>query len=164
MINKNAYFPVYRWMTEELDLKYGELMLFALIHNFTEKYGCYSGSLLYLEKWLRSSKWTVIKWLNDLVAKGYVTKTKGGGASFEYRSKKVTSGVKKDDPGGKKTLPGEVIKSDPENKWKKNKETISETRVRAKVRDPGAGSFDAKDFFEAALNRSYRDFARRDAE
>ena len=156
MIKDDGYFPVQGWMVTKLKLKGRELLLFALIHNFTQKYGCYRGTLSYLEEWISSPKQSIVRWLRDLADRGYITKTKDGTGSIEYRSHKVTPGVTKCECAGRKTLPEGVTKCDPKNNnGKKYSENISEKRTRANIKDAGAGSFDAAEFFGAALKKTY---------
>ena len=159
MIKEGSYFLICDWMVTKLKLEGKELLLFALIHNFTKNYGCYRGTLSYLEEWLSSSRPVIIGWLKDLVDKGYISKTKSGGCSFEYMSKILTPVVKKTDYSCKEILHPDVKKSYTENNInnKKYNKDISDRRGRAYIKDPGAGSFDTEEFFRAALKRSYGD-------
>lgn len=66
------------WMSQKLRLKDKELIIFGLIHGFTESKGCFSGSLRYIQRRTLSSKNSVIRIINSLQEKGFVIKVKRG--------------------------------------------------------------------------------------
>ena len=70
-------------MITKLKLKGNELLVFALIHGFSQDgESCFKGSLRYLIEWTGLDKSTVIKLLKQLVDKQYINK-------FEYEKNKV---------------------------------------------------------------------------
>ena len=70
-------------MITRLKLKGNELLVFALIHGFSQDgESRFKGSLRYLIEWTGLDKTTVIKLLKSLVEKQYINK-------FEYEKNKV---------------------------------------------------------------------------
>lgn len=70
-------------MITKLKLKGNELLVFALIHGFSQDgESRFKGSLRYLIEWTGLDKSTVIKLLKQLVDKQYINK-------FEYEKNKV---------------------------------------------------------------------------
>ena len=75
LVNENC-FAVYGWMVNRLRLKGNELMIYAIIYGFTQvEVGEYSLGYNYLVEWTGASKNTVIRSVNSLVSKGYISKT-----------------------------------------------------------------------------------------
>lgn len=63
------------WMVKDLQLKGNELMVFAIIHNITQDgTSQFYGSLDYLASWCNATKQGIIKNLDSLVSKGFITK------------------------------------------------------------------------------------------
>lgn len=63
------------WMVQDLQLKGNELMVFAIIHNITQDgTSQFYGSLDYLASWCNATKQGIIKNLDSLVSKGFITK------------------------------------------------------------------------------------------
>lgn len=80
------------WMVTELKLKGNELLVFAIIHNFSsDGESVFFGSLDYLATWCNSTKQGIIKSLNSLVQKGFITKTECGVGQTNKYSTKFTS-------------------------------------------------------------------------
>ena len=74
-INADSYIVVQGWMITELNLKGNELLVFAIIHGFSQdNAGEFTGSLQYLADWTNSSKRWCIKSLQALVDKGLLIK------------------------------------------------------------------------------------------
>ena len=149
-------------MVNDLELKGRELQIFALIHGFTEKIGSYDGTLKYLADWTGSSRRQVHAWLKDLCGKGYISKKSKvdkGVRSVSYRSEKLNGVFGKSERGVQNNSRGVFGKSETDNTENKktNNNSIYKARERVKITDPGAGSFDAEEFFNAALNRTYRE-------
>lgn len=97
-------------MRTSLGLKGNELLVFAIIHGYSQsQQGCFYGSLAYLQELTgAASKRTIINTLQDLVAKGYLVKretTLDGVRRVLYSvadgwCKNYTDGGAKNAPGG----------------------------------------------------------------
>ena len=75
MDTKLGYIVILPWMREDLDLKGNELLVYALIHGFSqEAQGCFFGSLEYISRACGCTHKTAINVLKDLVEKGLVRK------------------------------------------------------------------------------------------
>jgi len=84
-IRDSNYITILAPMITRLKLKGNELLVFALIHGFSQDgESRFKGSLRYLIEWTGLDKTTVIKILKSLVEKQYITK-------FEYEKNKVRS-------------------------------------------------------------------------
>ena len=82
-IRDSNYITILAPMITRLKLKGNELLVFALIHGFSQDgESRFKGSLRYLIEWTGLDKTTVIKILKSLVEKQYITK-------FEYEKNKV---------------------------------------------------------------------------
>lgn len=108
-VNPDSYIVVQGWMVSELKLKGNELMIFAIIHGFSQdNAGEFTGGLQYLMDWTNSTKPTVINALKALVDKNFLVKKEieiEGTKFCSYRSKNFTGVVKKFNQGGKEFLP-----------------------------------------------------------
>lgn len=70
-----GYINIQGWMINELDLKGNELILFAVIHGFSQDgKSKYRGSLSYIEQALKISRRTVVRTLESLLEKKLITK------------------------------------------------------------------------------------------
>ena len=88
----NSTVNIQPWMVTELNLKGNELIVFAIIHNFSsDGESVFFGSLDYLATWCNSTKQGIIKNLNSLVQKGFIAKTEGGVGQTNKYSTKFTS-------------------------------------------------------------------------
>ncbi len=118
-INSDSYIVVQGWMVSELKLKGNELLIFAIIHGFSQdNAGEFTGSLQYLMDWTGNTKMTVINVLKSLVLKDLVQKKETvieGVKYCSYRSKFYTGVVKNLYQGSIKTLPGGSQKIIPNN-------------------------------------------------
>jgi DNA-binding MarR family transcriptional regulator len=82
-IRDSNYITILAPMITRLKLKGNELLVFALIHGFSQDgESRFKGSLKYLIEWTGLDKTTVIKILKSLVEKRYINK-------FEYEKNKV---------------------------------------------------------------------------
>lgn len=98
MVEKENYVVVQGWMITELGLKGNELLIYAVIHGFSQVPNqSFTGNLKYLEDWTNSSKQTVINCLKSLIDKNFITRIEKGN-SIEYRSNFLTPKVKIFDP------------------------------------------------------------------
>lgn len=91
MVEKENYIVVQGWMITELGLKGNELLIYAVIHGFSQVPNqSFTGSLQYLADWINGSKQTVINCLKSLIDKDLIIKiekTYNGVKFFEYQSK-----------------------------------------------------------------------------
>lgn len=91
MVEKENYVVVQGWMITELGLKGNELLIYAVIHGFSQVPNqAFTGSLQYLADWINGSKQTVINCLKSLIDKDLIIKTEktyNGVKFFEYQSK-----------------------------------------------------------------------------
>ena len=138
-VNDDSYFPIRGWMMTRLDLKPLELIVFAMIHNFTVNNQEYTGSYSYLIESLKISKPTAIKVLNDLVKKKYILEKKGNATTpnkytinIKYIKKLTTPSketlpqvVKKIDYPSKETLPNNNINNNKYNNKDNNINNIT---------------------------------------
>ena len=116
MTTKLGYIVILPWMREELDLKGNELLVYALIHGFSqEAQGCFFGSLEYISKACGCSRGTTIGTLKSLQNKGLIHKREllennvkmcqytaitGGSAKIELPVQKLNGGSTISEPGG----------------------------------------------------------------
>jgi DNA-binding PadR family transcriptional regulator len=152
MVKADNYIVLLGSMVTELNLKGSELIIFAIIHGFSQTEGSYfSGSLKYLQEWTNTSKQSVINNLNSLVEKGYIEKIVRdieGVKKVYYRSKKLTGVVKKVDWGGQKSLPNNIednIVDDKKEKQEKHNPRLEE--IKDYVKEKGF-HFDPQAFFD----------------
>lgn len=74
-VQDTSYISLSGWMINHLKLKSHKLMIFGIIHSYTQgKIGYFYGSLTFLSKWCNCSKQTVINTLQDLVVEGLISK------------------------------------------------------------------------------------------
>ena len=74
-INPDSYIVVQGWMITELKLKGNELLIFAIVHGFSQdNAGEFTGGLQYLADWTNSTKRGCMKNLKALTDKGLVIK------------------------------------------------------------------------------------------
>ena len=75
MAKKLGYIHIEGWMREELDLKGNELLVYALIHGFSqEEQGCFFGSLDYISRMCGCTRPTAIETLKKLRDRGLIHK------------------------------------------------------------------------------------------
>lgn len=75
-IKDENYIQISGWMLNELNLKGNELLIYALIHGFSQDgRSDYHGGLGYIAAWTNSTKQGVIKALKSLLEKGLIVKT-----------------------------------------------------------------------------------------
>lgn len=75
METRLGYIVILPWMREDLDLKGNELLVYALIHGFSqEAQGCFFGSLEYISRACGCARNTTIGTLKNLVEKGLLRK------------------------------------------------------------------------------------------
>lgn len=113
---KLGYIVILPWMREQLDLKGNELLVYALIHGFSqESQGCFFGSLEYICRACGCSRGTTISTLKGLCERGLLRKREitennvkmcqyialtGGSAKIELPVQKLNGGSAKIEQGG----------------------------------------------------------------
>lgn len=122
MTNKvqNENFVVIQgWMINDLKLKGNELIIYAIIHGFSQTEGqLFNGSLQYLAEWTNSTKQGVIKCLKSLVEKRYIEKNDKyiNGVKFcEYYTTKFNRACNKVEQGMQQSLIPPIQQSLPNN-------------------------------------------------
>ena len=68
--SEKRYYCIHDWMTKDLGLRGSELLIYAVIHGFTETCGEFSGSVAYLSACTGTAKSTVCAALGRLTEKG----------------------------------------------------------------------------------------------
>lgn len=130
MIKRLGYIHIEGWMREELDLKGNELLVFALIHGFSqEEQGCFFGSLDYICRMCGCTRPTAIETLKKLRDRGLIHKRElieNNVKLCQYTaitggSKEILPPVKKLYEGSKESLPEGSKESLPNNKTIDNK-------------------------------------------
>jgi hypothetical protein len=96
-----SYIQVEGWMVNQLNLKGNTLMVYAIIHGFTNSENTsidkFKGSLRYLADWTNSSKQGVLNALDNLMESDYIEKNpiEVNGVNYvEYRSRMLYDKVK----------------------------------------------------------------------
>jgi len=125
MAKKLGYIHIEGWMREELDLKGNELLVYALIHGFSqEEQGCFFGSLDYICRMCGCTRPTAIDTLRKLRDRGLIHKreiVENNVKMCQYTalqggSKESLPLVKNFNMGSKEILPGGSKESLPNNK------------------------------------------------
>ena len=130
METKLGYIVILPWMREDLDLKGNELLVYALIHGFSqEAQGCFFGSLEYISRACGCARNTTIGTLKNLVEKGLLRKrefTENNVKVCQYTaitggSAEIALPVQKMDGGSAKIGLGGSAEIAPNNKTIENK-------------------------------------------
>ncbi len=91
-LKDDNYLQISAWMLTELELKGNELLVYALIHGFSQDGKSeFHGSLTYMAAWTNSTKAGVIKVLKSLLEKGLIQRSvvvKNGIQEIHYWSTK----------------------------------------------------------------------------
>lgn len=118
VLNQN-YIIIQGWMINELNLKGNELIIYAIIHGFSQiENQKFTGSLQYLAEWTNSTKQGVIKCLKSLIEKKLIIKEDKiiNGVKFcEYYTTKFNGVLNKVEWGIKQSLMGGIKQSSPNN-------------------------------------------------
>ncbi len=95
-LRENGFFTVQAFMIKRLHLKGNELMVYAIIHGFSQTENQYfTGSLDYLSSWIGgASKTTIMKSLNNLINKGLLTKEEIKKGAIKYCLYKAVTNIK----------------------------------------------------------------------
>ena len=164
MISGGNFITIQGWMRTELNLSGNELIVYAIIYGFSQnKNGAFTGSLRYLADWVGCSKRTVMRTLNGLVEKKFITKTEtvlnNNETRVSYqvdrRCDKLSWGVTNCQGGGDKMSPGVVTNcqgggdklSTNINIYKNNKYTDKDNNVHSCSESPEETP---EEFFERA--------------
>lgn len=130
MAKKLGYIHIEGWMREELDLKGNELLVYALIHGFSqEEQGCFFGSLDYISRMCGCTRPTAIDTLRKLRERGLIYKRElieNNVKLCQYTalsggSKEILPPVKNLYGGSKETLQGGSKEILPNNTTTENK-------------------------------------------
>lgn len=141
MAKKLGYIHIEGWMREELDLKGNELLVYALIHGFSqEEQGCFFGSLDYISRMCGCTRPTAIETLKKLRERGLIHKreiVENNVKMCQYTalqggSKEILPVVKNLDRGGKEILLGGSKEILPNNK------TLTDNKFKTKSEDTPA--------------------------
>ena len=139
MAKKLGYIHIEGWMREELDLKGNELLVYALIHGFSqEEQGCFFGSLDYISRMCGCTRPTAIETLKKLRERGLIHKreiVENNVKMCQYTalqggSKEILPVVKNIDRGSKEILLGGSKEILPNNK------TLNDNKSITKSKDP----------------------------
>lgn len=85
-MTSNNYVTILGWMTN-LDLRGNELIVYAIIHGFSQdKHSYFYGSLSYLSEWTNVSVQSIVEILKKLVDRGLLVKVEREGKTNLYRS------------------------------------------------------------------------------
>ena len=130
METKLGYIVILPWMREELDLKGNELLVYALIHGFSqESQGCFFGSLEYISRACGCSRGTTIGTLKNLQSKGLLKKRElieNNVKICQYTA--IAGGSAKIEQGGSaKIEQGGSIKIGPNNKSLNDNKSIKKS-------------------------------------
>lgn len=109
-LTSNNHFTVAGWMVTDLHLEGWELLVYALVYNFSQgSAGTYTGGTRYLCEWFGLTKPTVLKYLASLCEKGYLERVEQevNGVQFVnyIPGKNSLPPVKNFNGGGKNFLP-----------------------------------------------------------
>ena len=156
------YFTILQEM-RDLGLKGNELLVFAVIHGFSQgRQGCYKGSLAYLQETCGISRRSAIYILKSLIEKGLIEKTEinqngvkivsySVGEKFAPGVQNLHEGVKNLHQGGEKIAPNNYIDNNIYNNilsiergGKFKKPTLEEIRQYCQERN---NSVDPEQFF-----------------
>ena len=130
MIKKGCFINIQPFMVQELKLKGNELLVYAIIHSYSQgKEGYYKGSISYLCEWTNATKQGILKVLKSLYEKGLLEKKKVGNyvfyqANTDEKSEEGEQSLPNEEenevnkvyPNGKQSLPEEVNKVYPNGK------------------------------------------------
>lgn len=119
-VKNENYLVIHGYMVNELQLKGNELLIYAIIHGFSQTEGnVFSGSLQYLAEWTNSTKQGVMKNLKSLQDKGLIGKNEKyiNGVKFcEYYTTEFNRVLNNVEWGMKQSLPNNIENTIEENK------------------------------------------------
>lgn len=91
MVKENTYINIQAFMVNELNLKGNELLIYAIIHGFSQDGESeFTGSLQYLADWTNSTKQGVMKALKSLMEKQLILKNETFQNNLKFCTYKVS--------------------------------------------------------------------------
>ena len=91
MVKENSFITIQAFMVNDLQLKGNELLIYAIIHGFSQDgQSEYTGSLQYLADWTNSTKQGVMKALKGLMEKQLILKNETFQNNLKFCTYKVT--------------------------------------------------------------------------
>lgn len=116
-MKSDNYVVIQGWMCNELELKGNDLLVFALIHGFSQDgESRFSGSRSYIAETFNISLPTVDRAIKNLIEKKLIEQHKEERNGIIYNSYNSLPPVKKLYPSGKETLPNKIDNKDSSNK------------------------------------------------
>ena len=114
MVKENSFITIQAFMVNELNLKGNELLIYAIIHGFSQDGESeFTGSLQYLADWTNSTKQGVMKALKSLMEKQLILKNETFQNNLKFCTYKVSQYetksngvVNKVEQGSKQSLMG----------------------------------------------------------
>ena len=114
MVKENSYINIQAFMVNDLQLKGNELLIYAIIHGFSQDGESeFTGSLQYLADWTQSTKQGVMKALKSLMEKQLILKNETFQNNLKFCTYKVSQYetkfngvVNKVEQGSKQSLMG----------------------------------------------------------
>lgn len=96
LIDDKGYIFIEGWMRTKLNLKNNELLIYSIIHGFTNKADKheFNGSLQYLADWCGCTKQGAWICLKSLVNKNYINKTEVYKNNVKYCSYSINQATK----------------------------------------------------------------------
>lgn len=127
----NCYVVIQSFMLNELHLKGNELIVYAVIHGYTQDgEHWYYGTRGHLAEWCGATKGTVANCLNSLMEKGLIVRRevqRPGHVEIQYQAKKCTP-LPKIDRGGSKNYDTPLPKISTYNNKEDNKKYKGEEK------------------------------------
>ena len=109
MVKENSFITIQAFMVNELNLKGNELLIYAIIHGFSQDGESeFTGSLQYLADWTNSTKQGVMKALKSLCEKQLVLKNETFQNNLKFCTYKVSQYATKFNGGIKQSLPNNI--------------------------------------------------------
>ena len=91
MVKENSFITIQAFMVNELNLKGNELLIYAIIHGFSQDGESeFTGSLQYLADWTNSTKQGVMKALKSLMEKQLILKNETFQNNLKFCTYKVS--------------------------------------------------------------------------
>ena len=107
MVKENSFITVQAFMVNDLHLKGNELLIYAIIHGFSQDGESeFTGSLQYLADWCNTSKQTIITALQSLCEKQLIIKNVEFKNNVKFCTYKSSGVFKNFDGGSQKSLTG----------------------------------------------------------
>ena len=159
-IRADNYIMIQGWMVTELELKGNELMIFAIIHGFSQDGETrFTGGLQYLADWTNSTKQGISKNLKSLVNKGYIAKEEKiiNGVKFcEYYATKFNEVLNKVELGMQQSLTPmqQSLTGGIKQSLTNNEDNIINKNIN------NISNIDKKDYYplDEKLNDAFKDF------